>query len=302
MWNNVQREQEWERAEREALNEAVAQTDREIADSVFYNGSDENDRNSNRQIVNDLSQSEDWEGNDVSDDELIRETTGEIPAGMAGMVPTRADDALMEENAALRRHISEMQENLPEPEPVDMFADPQGFREQLIEDVTQGRLPRGLNYGQNPNPEPDMFADPQGHTAWVINEAARRSGVAEHESSRVNASMQHAHQRHGADFEQAYTDIIEAAQRDPRARAAVQGIWDSPDPGNALMHTWSAMAGSNFATQRFGGAPFAPMLRSMQRRSPHEGSARRSRGWYDDGEQDSPERAMEDSIADAAWE
>src|SRR5258708_18723592 len=102
MWNNVARESEWDRAERELYTDAIAATDREINDSVFYDGEDENGRSQNRSIVNELSQSEDWEGNDVPDDELIRETTGEIPAGMSGLVPSPADDQLIEENTALR--------------------------------------------------------------------------------------------------------------------------------------------------------------------------------------------------------
>src|SRR5260370_22879913 len=131
MWNNVGHEAEWERSERELYSEAVAATDREIADSVFYSGPDENDRNSNRQIVDDLSQTEDWDGDDVPDDELIRETTGEIPAGMAGMVPTRADDELMAENRALRQHISEIQQNLPEPQRAALCANPGQWCEGL---------------------------------------------------------------------------------------------------------------------------------------------------------------------------
>lgn len=303
MWNNPSHEAEWERSERELLREAVASTDREINDSVFYNGDDEDSRNDNRSIVNEMSQSEDWEGNDVPDDELIRETTGEIPAGMSGLVPTRADDQLMAENRQLREMINNVARSLPEPERPDMFADPDGWREQLISDLQNGRDMRGVNTAGGP-PPPDMFADPDGFREYVVNEAARRSGAADHTAERVNSSLQHAHQRHGKDFEQAYTDIVDAAQRNPRVRGVVQSIWDSPDPGSALMQAWSGLAGMDFAAKQFGNMPFAPGLRSMQRRSPHEGSARRSRGWFDDGNGTgySREQLEEDSIADAAWQ
>src|SRR5258708_22337037 len=107
MWNNVARESEWDRAERELYTDAVAATDREINDSVFYDGEDENGRTQNRSIVNELSQTEAWEGNDAHDDELIRETTGEIPTGMTGTVRTTSDHALMAENRQPRQHIAE---------------------------------------------------------------------------------------------------------------------------------------------------------------------------------------------------
>src|SRR5258708_39735606 len=150
MWNNVARESEWDRAERELYTDAVAPTDREINDSVFYEGEDENGRSQNRSIVNELSQTEDWEGNDVPDDELIRETTGEIPAGMAGMVPTRAADALMAENRQLRQHIAGIQQNPPWPPRSHLFLNPYRWRETRMEAVPQGRLPRAPKYGQTP--------------------------------------------------------------------------------------------------------------------------------------------------------
>jgi hypothetical protein len=297
MWSNEDR---WAAAEREFYQEAVRQTDDEIfTDALGI--PDANFRDHNDTIVDQLSRTEDWEGNDVEDSELVRETTGEIPQGMAGLSHSEREEALASENGALRNHIAQMQQFMPQEERPDMFANPDEWEANLLaQHRGEGGIPL-QDYGRETPGKPDMFADPEGYERWMLAEMDRRSGVEQHHTARVNASLAAAHQIHGADFEQAYADITSMDTRDRRAQEWVRAIVNSPDPGSALMQTWGALHGAGFAARRFGGAPFAPMLRSASR-SPHAGSAARGRGDWMDGRTLSPEQQLEDHIADSAWD
>lgn len=238
---------------------AIAETESEIFLDALDLVPDDEDFDTSLEDLEDP-----FTGETRSDESWLREHTGDD--GEA--------DELRAENAQLH-HILAQYEEANRPPPADMFADPARWREELLDDITQGRLPRHLNYGQPANPEPDMFSDPQAHTAWVINEAARRSGVAEHHEQRVNASMAHAHQTHGAEWEQAFSDIL-SLPRTAQTAQIVSGIVNSPDPGAAVLTTWAGLKGMNIAQQRFGGAPFAPMMASSVRRGTNH--AARSKG------------------------
>lgn len=268
-------------AEGQNIRDMIALTEREIYNEALNIVDDDDSYDDS------LEQLEDFDGTARSDESWMREHTGDD--GEA--------DELRAENEQLHRILAQYEE-ANRPPPADMFANPEQWREELINDVSQGRLPRYLNYGQPNNPEPDMFADPQAHTAWVINEAARRSGVAEHHEARVNASMLHAHQTHGADWETAWNDIL-SLPKNPQSAAIAKAIVDSPDPGSAVLQVWSALKGQNIAAQRFGGPTFAPMMASSMRRGTNH--AARSKGLYYEAPR-TAEEAEEESIFNYAFE
>jgi hypothetical protein len=80
--------------------------------------------------------------------------------------------------------------------------------------------------------EYQMLANP-GQTLAHI--AALEQRVQQQENNRANASMTAAHREHGRDFEAAYRDLTSLNPQSPLARATVQEIVNSPDPGRALM-------------------------------------------------------------------
>lgn len=87
-------------------------------------------------------------------------------------------------------------------------------------------------------PKPDMFADPEGYDKWVQDRVTERIAATEQkfESILVERSMASAHGLHKEAFEKAYQAVTALDRSDPSARATVQRIWKSPDPGAALMN------------------------------------------------------------------
>jgi hypothetical protein len=80
--------------------------------------------------------------------------------------------------------------------------------------------------------EYQMLANP-GQTLAHI--AALEQRVQKQEDNRFNASMTASHREHGRGFEAAYRDLTSMDPQSPLARAIMQEIRNSPDPGRALM-------------------------------------------------------------------
>jgi hypothetical protein len=55
------------------------------------------------------------------------------------------------------------------------------------------------------------------------------------DTARVENSMQAAKERYGDEFDRAYGTLVSQSKTDPLARATVQNIWTSRDPGEQLM-------------------------------------------------------------------
>jgi hypothetical protein len=255
------------------------------------------------QIVHDNSRMHDWDDNWVDDSKLIGEATGDRPIGstMAGLDEDEARELIApyeQENAALRARLAQLE---PEPVKPDMFADPEGYEEWLLQ--AKSGVPA---YAVPPSPvaKPDMFADPEGWERWVINEATRRSGHAEHNHARFNSQMQQAAELYGDDFQQAWQDITSMDQNDPSARQAIQTVVNSPNPGAALMSVHAAIRGANWAAQQYGspGPAFAPMIRSSRPRG--YGRAMESRGFSRNQHPNATTRdeAEELEVFDSAWD
>lgn len=67
------------------------------------------------------------------------------------------------------------------------------------------------------------------------NIAATYSSRTALDAGRVESSLQAAAAKYGPEFEVAYKTIVSQPQNDPLARAVVQRVWNSPDPGETLM-------------------------------------------------------------------
>jgi hypothetical protein len=95
---------------------------------------------------------------------------------------------------------------------------------------------------------PDIWSDPE---AWAANQRAQieREFTARH----VNASLTDAREEHGEEFDAAYKALTSMNPGDPIARATVQRIYDSPNPGRSLMR-WH---GEQQTLREIGGDPSA---------------------------------------------
>jgi hypothetical protein len=260
-----------EYAEDLALRLAIEDTEREIFDEAVGNVRTFDDDTMDR-----LSAQEGWDGNPVDDGELLREATGEIGVGTAGLVPTAEAEELAAENAALREQLAALQ---PAPEPADIFSDPDGWQEQLLRKAG-GDLP--IDFGAPTPNKPDPFADPAGYERWMVAEIGRRSEITQHHAQRFESSMQNAHRIHGEDFERAYNDFTSMDPRDPQARRAVQQIFAAADPGSALLQLHGALRGATEAAEKYGGPLFAPRSMMGSRGGGRSGGRSPSRGLRSD--------------------
>jgi hypothetical protein len=85
--------------------------------------------------------------------------------------------------------------------------------------------------------EPDIFTDPEGWKQWNDQRnSARLNDLQTSFNARlVEGSLAAAADTHGGKFETAYKSLTSLNPQDPAARAVVQRIWNSPNPGSALM-------------------------------------------------------------------
>src|SRR5258707_2452930 len=221
-------EQLFEEAETELYGEAIKQTEQEVFDDALGLSPDENDGDTSLEQMDDddaptgdeeptdeeegeePDNSEEGEGDDEEGD-----PKGDRPAGQDDRGQDRGQDRrgippgrLREESDARRVAEAETRE----------------LRARLE------NLER--NQRQPPQPQqpekPDMFADPEG---WA---ASQRAEIEANFAARhVNASLNDTREEHGEKFDEAYAALIRAGQSGDRQ--TVQQIWDSPNPGRALM-------------------------------------------------------------------
>jgi hypothetical protein len=262
------------------LAEAVGETEREIFSESTGSESPE-DVDFTDELIEEMSRIDDWAGRPVSDIRLAGESTGDTPIGMSmGEVDGEDVEALQAEAyqqgaAAMAR---DLQPYLPAPQRPDMFADPEGWEQNVLAQARGQGLPLPpQGYGQGA-PKPDMFADPEGYERWLVGEIGRRANIDQHNEYRVNASMSAAHRLHGKTFEDAYDTLRNLNPNDPRHVQAVRDVVSSPDPGNAAIYAANMIHAANANAVRGYGPPFAPGL--MRQREPlrnSEGLAPRSR-------------------------
>lgn len=82
--------------------------------------------------------------------------------------------------------------------------------------------------------EPDIFDDP---VAWGrrVQQQAFDQARLEVRKQLVAASLEDAQYEHGEAFNAAWADLQALDPKNPNDRAAIQTVWDSPNPGRAVM-------------------------------------------------------------------
>lgn len=221
-------EEVYEEAERELYTEAIRQTDQEIFDDVLNRDPDDND----------------------GDNELEQMDDDDAPTGDEDPTEGEEGDKPDEPQEGEGDEGEEGEGDEPQPESQDRGQErrvpPSRLREEAAarraaEAETRELRARLENLERNQRqappqqqPErparPDIFADPEG---W---ERQTRAEIENSISTRyVNASLADARDEHGEKFDQAFQALTALDPRDPAAQATVVQIYNSPNPGKAVM-------------------------------------------------------------------
>jgi hypothetical protein len=281
----------WELADSD-LQDAIADTEGEIFGEAT-GGPDPDELFDNDTLLDQLSQMHDWNDNSVTDLQLAGESSGDRAPGSTLAVDDDDLDAARQEGfqAGAQQAFRDLSPYLPKREPADMFADPENWRRELLEEARggQGVMPVSTPANQS---SVDMFSDPQGFRNQTINDIRTQQAIDQWQGDRINSSMGYAHQRYGQDFERAYENVTKGLDaNNPAHRNIVNQIVNDADPGAALMKANDFLQMANASSERFGGPPFA---RGLVR--PSRAPLRNSAG-------DSPrsrEEALEQSIFNEA--
>jgi len=120
------------------------------------------------------------------------------------------------------------------------FSDKLDAAMRRIDDLTRAprtEPPKPATEVKAEEAEPDIFEDPKGFTTGIKrtiqNEVNKVLGVVRHNS--VATSFELAHVKHGEAFPKAMEAINRLDANNPDDRAIVQRIYNSPNPGDALV-------------------------------------------------------------------
>jgi hypothetical protein len=242
------------------ITQAVRDTEAEIWAEAL--GQEEPDDQSD-QFIEDMSQAEGWDGNDLPIEEIAnRNLHGDTQTGYDRPLELQDSLDLQRENDALRardaEREAEWQQYIMQPEVERQRAEQ---REQVRQHLME-------KYGMI-----DSFDDAK-TDQFIADMNAPAQAARMLNDQRVEASMTHWHNTHGRDFEAAYDELTSRDPNDPYARQDVQRIVSSPDPGQALMMWHSAIQGA----QQWAPPPFMPQSR---RAAPRRSGYSEMGGWGD---------------------
>jgi hypothetical protein len=212
---------EYEAMGDDMITDMVRSTEREIFSSATT-GDDDYDQNN--QMVDENSQLESWDGSDLPIEEVAHRnlfgdtSTGhDKPMEMQDQLSLQAEnDALRQQNAAITAAYNE-----------HVAAPTRALQEQA--ELEQFRNAMYNNFGAV------LSYDDQKDGALLagMRTASQHAGALQ--ANRINASMAHAHEKYGQDFEDAYNDVVSMNTNSPLARNIVQTMCATSDPGEALM-------------------------------------------------------------------
>lgn len=211
-------QQQYEQAERELIQEAIGETEQEIADSAWDKEPDDNDGDTS------LEQMDPEEGFD--DDDVEGESEDEDEGSeFEEDDPTDGGKVIEEEPQQDRRGIppSRLREEAEARRVAQAEARELRARIEAIERAQRQPVqPQPQPAKQEP---PDLFADPEGRLNWE-----RQQIAAQFAEQRLNSSFGDAHEQHGDKFVQAFQSLQNAG-----SPALVREITGSNNPGRALM-------------------------------------------------------------------
>lgn len=114
-----------------------------------------------------------------------------------------------------------------------------------------------------PPPRPDPFSDPEGYERWADDRAERRAAAIvdqrisqfqavqqQREAQRVDTSLERAAKGPRAfEFGAAYNALTSLDPRNPQSRATVADIYTAPDPAKALWDWWEENGAPEYRDQ-----------------------------------------------------
>jgi hypothetical protein len=241
-------------------NEGVLNTEIEIlADALDQEPEEFENYVGDEDDGTDLEQTEGWDGKPLGDEEQWETNIeGHLDTGFDRPIALREGQAYED---ALRQRDEQIAVLRQQNTAQAMALDP-GYQQrayQAREDAIMGVIT---------NPEQAL-----------AERAAMANRIHQLESDRVNASLRAAHEERGQDFSRAYQQMTSMDPSHPAARTLVQTIWNSPDPGRALMEIYDKTGGEPMP-RAVGGqyqAGLSPPSLNSQSRG-YGGSASRSYG------------------------
>jgi hypothetical protein len=210
----------------------------------------------------DLEQTEGWDGKPLGDEEQWEtNVNGHTDSGIDRPIALREGQAYED---ALRQRDEQIAVLRQQNTAQAMALDPDRqwrIEQQRVNEVTQ------------------MYENPEAYYDQTNAErAAMANRIHQLESDRVNASLRAAHEEHGTEFDKAYRQMTSMDPSHYAARALVQSVWNSPDPGAALMEMHYATGGQNMPRAVGGQHSAGHLPPSLNSGTRYGGSTSRSYG------------------------
>ena len=230
MPKKLSNEEAYEQAEREAIGEAIGETEQEIFDDALGRNPDENDGDQSLERMDD-DLGEDDDATEAESDEDEVEAQGDEDEGEEGAERTEPEGREdRQDERQDRRGVPSARLRQESEARRAAEAEREAERSRVRElEARLALIERGGNRQQQEQPQtpqaPDMFADPEG---WANHQRAQI--LQQVETQRVEGSLQTARAEHGERFDAAYQAL--ARTRDP---VAMQQIRTSFNPGRALL-------------------------------------------------------------------
>lgn len=244
----------------DVIEKAIIETEREIAGSAFDQDETELDGTGDRNLeemgdgLEGQHEAGDDEETDGEETEVEAESEGEVEAAeVAGKVAGQPDPKLAAEQPDTGRvpagRLREANERARAAEAerdtiktqLTTFSDKLEGAMRRIDDLSRAPRaaePKAVTEAPAPKAAPDIFEDPKGFvdhlTGMFQTELSKRD--AKFEATRVETSMAIAHGFHKDTFEKAFDAINKLDPRNPDDRATVQRIYNSSNPGDALVN------------------------------------------------------------------
>ena len=205
-----------ERAEEQAISDAISDTEEEIFKAGIGSEEDENDGDKSLEEMDDPTggkPDEPEQEASAEDDSEAEEPEGEEPEDEAE--PQRGQDEFRPVPYQRLREVNEARYK----------AEREAAEWRARYDEMQ-RSVRPQQPAAPPPPEPDMFADPEG---W--KQAFQQRVMNETRQNLQQANLAETRARYGAEFQYAY-DLID---KNPQFAQEAQAVLASPTPGDAIM-------------------------------------------------------------------
>jgi hypothetical protein len=205
------------------INLAIRDTEKEVFWSAVTGDDDGGD--TNNQMVEDLSQAESWDGDDLPIEEIAHRTMqGDIGTNFDRPIAMETEVSLANQNAALREQNARLtnayNEHVGAPQREAQIAAQREAARQHVQD----------KYGLY-----DLsYDEPHKFDAFVRNEIEKQQLLHAAGADRINRSFAEAHHKYGDEFVERY-NAFTSQPVDAISQAMARRFTEAEDPGEAFM-------------------------------------------------------------------